>query len=459
MLKRLKLRKISWKITILYALIFSAILILLNAGTLFGVRFYLIQQAKSQVESISKTILSHTSEPEEKSDLYDPEFISSNTANAEIYIRVTDTKGKTINSSGRFPVNQLSAATQLGKLQVFEASGNHFVIRNDCIVVNGKTFAYLQVVYDMHREYAFVKLLFIFTAVADSLGVIFSILAGYLISKRILKPIDKMTKTAKEISIADLNRRIEVGRTDDELSRLAVTFNDMIDRLQQSFERQNRFVSDASHELRTPISIIQGYAGLIDRWGKDERSVLEESITAIRKETENMTVLIERLLFLARGDSESIKLQKEEMDLGPFIEEVIYESRLIAPEHHINGKVDGKISIKADRKLIKQMLRALMDNGIKYTPEGGSVKIHAAKKQNKIEITVVDSGIGIPEEDLPHIFERFYRVDKSRSREEGGSGLGLSIVKWIVEIHLGTIHVNSEQGKGTMITIALPANE
>jgi heavy metal sensor kinase len=456
MLKRLKLRKISWKITLLYALIFSAILILLNAGTLFGIRFYLIRQAGSQVENIGKTMTKHVSRPEEKSDLSDPELIRSNTPNAETYIRIVGTTGKTLGSSDGFPAVGPPAAAQAGRLQVFETDDRHLVIWNDRIAVGGKTSAYLQVAYDMRREYVFIKLLFIFMAAADSLGIVFSLLAGYLISKRILKPIDRMTKAAKEISIADLSRRIEVGHTDDELSRLAVTFNDMIGRLQQSFERQNRFVSDASHELRTPISIIQGYAGLIDRWGKDERSVLEESIAAIRNETENMTALIGRLLFLARGDSESIALQREEISLSALVEEVAYESRLIAPKRSISGETEGEISISADRKLVKQMLRALVDNSVKYTSAGGSVRIHAAKGQRGATVTVADDGIGIPEKDLPHLFERFYRVDKARSREEGGSGLGLSIVKWIVEAHRGTIGISSTPGKGTTVTISLP---
>lgn len=456
MLERLLPRKISWKLTLYYAFIFSAVLITLNAGTLLGVRFFLIKQAKSQVEGSSLTTMHMITEPEDHVDLSDPDLLSEAHSNSEINIGIFDLSGKTINTSGKFGIDKSSATSQIGTLQVIELGDSHFVVKNDFIIVQGKKVAYLQVTYDMHKEYIFITLLFMLLATADSIGIVISVLVGFLISKRILKPIDKITRAAKLISIRDLKNRIDVGQGDDELSRLAITFNEMIGRLQQSFEKQNRFVSDASHELRTPISIIQGYSEIIDRWGKNDPKVLDESIAAISNETESMTSLIERLLFLARGDSDSIKLQKENIDLGSVIEQVVIESRLIAPSHNIECKVNGKIKFYADKKLLKQMLRALIDNSIKFTPEEGSIEIDAFATQNHVLIAVKDTGIGITDDNLPHIFDRFYRVDKARSKENGGSGLGLSIVKWIVEAHQGTVNIESKQNKGTTVNIQLP---
>lgn len=459
MLERFGLRKISWKLTALYAAIFSMILILLNAGTLFGVRFFLLQQARNQVQSTSRAAISNLLEKYERNNLSDPDLISESASDPEIRITIADPTGKIIRTSDPDSAQHISFASQLGTVQILERKGRHLLILNSRILSGTKPAAFLQVTYDMHREYEFMKLLFVLMAIADFAGVLFSILAGYFVSRKLLRPIDKLTKTAKAISITDLKSRIDVGRADDELSRLAKTFNEMIDRLQQAFEAQNRFVSDASHELRTPISIIQGYAGLIDRWGKNEPRVLEESITAIRREAESMAALVERLLFLARGDRGSIRIQKEKVDLSALITEVVCESRLIAPSRVIDGETPGQTFILADGKLIKQMLRALVDNAVKYTRESGQVLIRLEKTSSQAVVTVCDNGIGIPAEDLPHIFERFYRVDKARSREQGGSGLGLSIVRWIVEAHQGAVEVTSTPGQGTAFRVELPVSE
>ncbi len=453
--EKLKPHKISWKITLIYAAVFSTVLVALNAGTLFGVRFFLIEQVKSQVSGSSirtlNLLLSGGSV-----DLSDPRALGEADSNPEIGIRIADTAGKTVSSSGRSIAGSLSAASNIGKTAVFETDDRHFVAENSRIVSrDGRLYGYLQVCYDMHSEYRFIKLLFAFLAFADALGILISICAGHVISRRILRPIDSMTRTAREISSGDLKNRVEVGGADDELTRLAVTFNRMIERLQISFEKQTQFVSDASHELRTPIAVIQGYADMVDRWGKDDPKVLGESMTAIRKETKSMTGLIEQLLFLARGDGNRIRLQKTSFELGGLLDEIVSESRFIAPRHHFICKSEGT-TLFADRKLIKQALRALVENSVKYTPEGGDISVTAFREKAKVVITVKDTGIGISAEDLPKLFDRFYRVDKGRSKEKGGSGLGLSIVRWIVEAHEGTVGIESEPGKGSAVKIELP---
>lgn len=471
------LKKISWKLTIIYALIFSFVLLILNTGILFGVRYFLIQQARVQVNSSMSDTLSEinapydTGEPNDtdgpngaqpnvnkvQNDLDHAQHVVSDTQPVdEMNIKIIDAKGKLLASTDKFRLNDIKSTSNIGATVVYETKNMHLIVRNEAVNSGGHTIAYLQVVYDMKREYFFIKVLFVLMAIADAAGIIFSIFAGLLISKRILNPIDKITKTAKAISISDLNSRIEVGEADDELSRLAKTFNEMIERLKVSFERQSRFVSDASHELRTPISVIQGYADLIDRWGKNDAGVLDESIKAIRNETLGMTSLIERLLFLARGDSSRIKLQIEMFDLGKLIAEVISESRLIAGERSLACKVDGPIEMNADQKMIKQMLRALIDNSIKFTLPDGIIEAKAYKEKNQTVIIVKDNGIGIPPEEIDHIFDRFYVVDKARSKEKGGSGLGLSIVKSIVDTHEGTIFARSPQGGGTEVVAKFP---
>ncbi|MGB4372936.1 MAG: HAMP domain-containing sensor histidine kinase, partial [Halanaerobiales bacterium] len=253
----------------------------------------------------------------------------------------------------------------------------------------------------------------------------------------------------------DISRRLEISGPEDELTELTRTFNSMLDRLEKAFQGQRQFVSDASHELRTPISVIQGYANLLDRWGKEEVAVRDEAIEAIKKEAANMKTLVESLLFLARGDGNKISINKSQFYLDELIEEVVQETLLITDKLKVSTTGLEKMLINADRELIKQMLRIFIDNGIKYTPAGGELRIGLAREDNWALLTVEDTGIGIPEEALPHIFERFYRVDKSRS-EKKGAGLGLAIARWIIEKHHGQVEIFSSPGHGTRVLVRLP---
>lgn len=456
-LNLLRFKKISWKLTIMYSLIFSIVLILLSASILYGVELFLIGQSKKQVDNISQVISEKIiGTLNEQTDLTDSELLNEAQSNSDFNVKIADKSGKIVNDSNNFDVNGVSISSYLNIAKKIEVGEKHLVVKNTKILNAGTVKAYLQVARNMEKEYAFIKILFIIMAGADFIGIIISVLVGLIISRRILNPIDRITKAAKNISISDLNSRIEVGETDDELARLAATFNEMIERLKVSFEKQNQFVSDASHELRTPISVIQGYANLIDRWGKDDKKVLQESIWAIKNETENMSELVEKLLFLARGDIGSLKLNKENFELGELIEEVIKESKMIDPEHNLSCEVNESIEIYADKKLSKQMLRALIDNSIKFTSKNGKIDIAAKTESDQVKIIVRDTGIGMPQNEIENIFDRFYRIDKARTKKTGGSGLGLSIVKWIVEAHEGDIFAESTVGKGTSIIIVLP---
>jgi signal transduction histidine kinase len=298
---------------------------------------------------------------------------------------------------------------------------------------------------------------FIVFVIVNCIAIAVAYFTGRYISRRILKPVEDMTKTAKRISINDLQQRIEVPEADDEIKRLAVTFNNMIARLQESFEKQNRFVSDASHELRTPISVIQGYADLIDRWGKEDEEVLQESITSIKAETSNMTMLINQLLFLARGDRSAKSVNKENINVVGVAAEVVKEASMTNADVDIGLEVaEGaeNAEIYADFALIKQLLRIFTDNAVKYGNKTDPVvNLKVEKKDDNVYISVADNGIGISEEDKAHIFDRFYRGDKSRNKEISGSGLGLSIAKWIADKHDVDINVESEVGKGSKFTL------
>ncbi|WML34707.1 HAMP domain-containing sensor histidine kinase [Clostridium sp. OS1-26] len=290
------------------------------------------------------------------------------------------------------------------------------------------------------------------------IGLIIIIIIGSRASKKFLSPVETMTKTVKEISINALDKRLDVRGSKNELKDLAKTFNDMLDRIQKSVDQQNQFVSDASHELRTPISVIQGYVNLLNRWGKNDKEILEESILAIKSESENMKDLVEQLLFLARGDKNTQKIEKQNFMLNELIQEILKETKLIDSAHQIENEYSQEFEINADRKLIKEAIRIFIDNSIKYTPEGGTIKLDSYKKNDKAVITIGDTGTGISSEDLPYIFDRFYRADKSRTKTNGGTGLGLAIAKWIIDNHDGTVDVWSKPDIGTVIKVTLSIN-
>lgn len=303
----------------------------------------------------------------------------------------------------------------------------------------------------------YIYLLCAILGIFQLIGLIFIVIFGSRASRRLLAPVKTMTKTVREISIQDLGMRLDVGSSKDELKELAQTFNEMLTRIEKSVEQQNRFTSDASHELRTPIAIIRGYADLLDRWGKDDRQILEESVTAIKSEAESMNALLEKLLFLARSDKRAQKIEKQPFPLHEVIDEILRETRLIDPNHQIESDTNEDISLVADRKLIKEAVRIFLENSIKFTPQGGVIRLNAYRKNQTVIISVEDSGIGIAKEDLPHIFDRFYRSDRSRTKASGGTGLGLAIAKWIIDNHGGKIQVWSAPDAGTAVRISLPS--
>ena len=264
----------------------------------------------------------------------------------------------------------------------------------------------------------------------------------------------KLENAIDMLSPAEDDQKLSTG--DAELEGLETAVNKLMARMRESYRQQARFVSDASHELRTPIAVIKGYADLLDRWGKTDEKILEESIQAIKDESENMQHLVEQLLFLARGDSGRTPLNVSEFDLSDMMKEVWEESSMIDKDHDYKFESGGSVMVRGDISLIKQAARILIENASKYTPEGGEIVLKSLISDGHPAFSVQDSGIGISENDLQHIFERFYRADDSRSKQTGGSGLGLAIAKWIIERHGGRFEIISRKDIGTRITVILP---
>ncbi|MCF2662161.1 HAMP domain-containing histidine kinase [Pseudoflavonifractor phocaeensis] len=274
------------------------------------------------------------------------------------------------------------------------------------------------------------------------------------------RELENLAGELDKINAKHLDSRIDLLATQKELRGVAQAINDMLDRVNRAYTAQMRFVSDASHELRTPIAVIQGYAALLDRWGKSDPEALQESIDAIRSEAAAMERLVEQLLFLARGDNDSQPVKKERLDLTRLAGEVLREEEMIHPDRLFLPRWgEEPVTVFADPGLMKQLMRVLMDNSVKYSSQGDKVYLRVTVNQGYARVTVQDEGMGIPPEGIPHIFERFYRADQSRDRKTGGTGLGLSIAKWIVDRHGGWFEVVSRVDVGTRITFVLPLCE
>ncbi len=284
-----------------------------------------------------------------------------------------------------------------------------------------------------------------------------AVAGGYWLMRRSLRPVDEITKRAEGITSTNLSERLPVIRTGDELERLSISLNRMIERLDDAFQHINRFSADASHELRTPLTVLQlELEGIAQnhRWDAS----LRDQIGSALEETHRMSRIVESLLAISRLDAGEAKMDKTRLDLGELVASTADEMRLLAEEKSIGLRthVATGIQVEGDRTRLQQVIVNLIDNAIKYTQQGGKVEISVGGEGNTAVLEVSDNGPGIPSHALPHVFERFYRTDKARSRASGGAGLGLSIVKAICAAHNAEVKVSSQEGRGSRFRVELP---
>ena len=298
-----------------------------------------------------------------------------------------------------------------------------------------------------------------------SVAFLLSVVGAYLLARKALSPVSAVVSAAHRITEGDRSKRLPVANSKDEIGDLAATINGMLAhlektlaRLEETLDRQRRFVADASHELRTPLTSIHSYAQVLEEWALRDPQIGPESVAAIKRESERMKGLVEKLLELARGD-EGMKLHLEDNNLTEVVEEAAQSARAA-----VNGKVliehptpkhgVQRVSAVFDRERIRQALSILLDNAVKYTPEGGRVTMRIVEEDGSVGVEVADTGIGIPEDQIAHVFERFYRAEEARSTE--GLGLGLSIARQIAEDHKGSIQVRSKPREGSTFIIRIP---
>lgn len=446
-MKRLKL---STKITWNYALIFTSILLIINLAVFLSTQFYNRLSAGNEVEtllfSVEEEILSGAEVTEEK--------LRSLGAVSPFFVRL-EQGGSTIASTDQFRV------VERGDSYVLVKDFDQRVEESDKLIVSRKKVAGpfgvvdLLVLKDL-SVFSFMNSVTLVTLViASLLGIFVSYVVGYFISRQSFTPILSMTKSAAAIGPGNIHDRIEEPEVQDELKELSQTFNGLLDRLDDAYSKQAKFVSDASHELRTPLTVIKGYNDLLMRWGRDDKEILDEAIGAIRAETDNMSMLVENLLFIAKGENRKMKLDITPFCLKDLLEETAKDSALSVPDRDFQVLSD-EFTVSQDRRMIKQLLRIFIENSVKFTMPDAKILLKAKDHEDDYTLQVIDDGEGIAEEDLHQIFERFYVADKARTKDKAGSGLGLSIAKWIVEIHGGTLEAKSRPGEGTTMTATFP---
>jgi signal transduction histidine kinase len=327
--------------------------------------------------------------------------------------------------------------------------GSYYVLEDGDII-------YIQIVKNLHDSYVFMTTLFVLMVSISIIGLIVIIIVGIYGTKQSLKPLIQISETAKNITENNLNTRIGETGNKDELDQLIISLNQMIQKLESAFNNQKRFVSDASHELRIPLTVIKGYIDILSDWGKNDPQLCNESIDAIRDEINGMSKMVEDLLLITRIENNYFNEDFELLDLTMLLEKIYSQCLMIDPDHEYRLETSGTPLVRGNEGLLIQAIRGLIDNSRKYTPAGGSITLIGASHDDDTNAIIIrDSGCGIPENELEKIKERFYRISRDRSRDTGGTGLGLSIIDSIVAIHHGQLVIKSEPGNGTSASILL----
>lgn len=444
------MRSFTFRLTLWYALILAVILGICGATAYWGARYLLFSAAAGETANALANLRILAAGPGENGgdanhvDLDDPQLTA---ATENVFVQITAADGKVINKS---PALKITVSPYAGPPVQRRLSGESALLAGT-LLPDGTV---IQVIRPFDREEKFLEALTkIFTLVSFG-GLALTLAGGWTIAKAALRPVNALTKTARRISATDLGRRIELRGAKDELYILGETFNQMLDRLEKGFQSQREFVAAASHDLRTPLTVIKSYTDLLSRWGKDEPAVLAESLSAINRAAGLMERLVNDLLLMASVPARS-GLHCRPLELAGLAEEMVKEGRSFGQEIAVETGRLAPVTVDGDGDYLRRALWALVDNALKYNRPEGKVTVTVDKDDREAFFVVEDTGPGIPEEDLPRIFERFYRSDKAR-RQGTGFGLGLALAKDIVTAHGGRIDVESQPGKGSRFTVILP---
>lgn len=366
-------------------------------------------------------------------------------------------KGETRILSHRETKHSFDHDEELGDFQIKNYKKETYLVYNSNLIVRGRPFK-LQIVGSM--KFVISDLLIMLKSLfgANILALILAYYSGKVLHSSIVEPINEMTKTTQKINKYALNQRIKVINKKDELGDLAITINNMVERLEMAFENQETFISNASHELRTPLAVIKGYVDLLDAGAKSNPEIVDKAVAEIKEESKHMNNLISTLLFIARKENMALKGVAKLTNVSNLLESLIEKQRMIDPKHNYIIDIEKNLKLNTVEDLFSMLVREILKNASKYSADGKNITLSLSKEGKNLKMAIEDQGIGISEDDLENVFKRFYKSDKIRNRDAKSFGLGMSIVKNIVEFHKAGIDLESELGKGTKITIMFPVN-
>jgi len=451
---------IQWKLIIGSSLLICVLLLAYNAVQYLVIKGWLVQQEQTEINKTMNDIQSyytgHKSTMNEKQIAADSSFIAQLNQRDQL-IRIIDQQGKVILTvDNHLSIEHVSdlLAEQSGTLGMKRAADHLLLLRKPLITTQFTgTVEIVTSLADMDQISDLLLLIMLIGGVA---ALIMSGMGGILLTRQLLKPIQAITATMQIIKHKGLHERVTVINNHDELSKLAIMFNELMDALETSFQQQKQFVEDASHELRTPIAIIQGHLSLLQRWGKEDTALLNESLSTSLHELSRLNNLVKDLLELSQADVNSRDNTEVEASPEQVITELVKNEAMVHPQFQFHTELDhlhGVLIAVAPHHL-QQILLIVLDNAIKYSLEIQSIQIIARIVDEVVEIQVVDQGTGIPKAELADVFNRFYRADKARTGgQQSGYGLGLSIAQRLVTSYQGTIELESYENLGTTATI------
>lgn len=470
-------RSLRFKLTLWYVLILGFLLISFSSFLYFTLSKSLYRDVDNKLRSLAELIASESASPLSKFGFGSVDEALERSMNLKPigkFIQVLDESGRIGRKSDnlknvQLPISLNALKNASNGMITFET--NHSLgnaplrIVTFPVIENSHITKIVQVASSLEDVEDALNTLFIILMITVPLALMVASLGGQFLANKALKPVDNVTQTARMITSQNLNQRIKPLKVKDEISRLIDTFNEMISRLDQSFRQIKQFSADASHELKTPLTILKGEVEVTLR---KERTPYEyeQTLSSNLEEINRMSQIVDDLLLLSKADIGELRLSREDINLAEVLDEVVAQLNILAQSKNLQIETSNHhegIHIFGDPLRIREVFLNLIENGIKYTEEGGSIRItltkdlHLEGEQRAFaKIVVSDTGIGIGKEDQERVFDRFFRVDKARSRDQGGSGLGLSICKWIVEAHKGEIKVESEIGKGSSFIVKLP---
>jgi heavy metal sensor kinase len=461
-------RSLSFRLVAWYAGVLLSVFVLLGALTFLFLRHYLeanlLDIQSRRARQIADTLVARASRTDEDAlrsqieSLYSPEV-------NDRFIRITRADGAAVYASGmpqdsRFDPTQVpppggEAAGESRKVRL--ADGATLMIATRGASGADGTRYRVEVGTSAASVDNTLAHVLVMLAVGLPIAVVVAVAGGFVLVRRALKPVERITRKAEEITQHNLSERLPVVRSGDELERLSVSLNHMINRLEDAIHGSKQFVADASHELRTPLTVMRGELESLAQDAQLGRET-RETLGSVLEEVERLAEIVESLFALSRLDAGEAHAEWLRFDLAELAATTAEQMSLLAEDKQVRVDCESTpgVTVEGDRARLKQVIVNLLDNAIKYTPRGGRVRLSVRRESGYAVLDVTDDGIGIPAEALPHVFKRFYRVDTSRSREQGGAGLGLAIVKSICTAHGAIVEVASAPGRGSTFRVRQP---